>query len=156
MGGSSGGMSLLERRVPAVVLSLTLLAPTAAFGKPAFKPGSYRGADDGDYLTISFVAGRKKAKNLGFELDRMPGKCSNGYTLSGSDVPYDIPDASIGQRGTFKLTLKSDPEYPASKVWIRGKLKGTHVTGTFRMKLGPVDDDVTCDTGRVAWSGARR
>lgn len=149
-------MSLVNRRALATVLTLALLAPAAAFGRPAFKPGSYRGADDGDYLTISFAAGRKKAKDLGFDLDRMRGRCSNGYTLSGSEVPYDIPDASIGKRGGFRLTLKSRPEYPPSTVYIRARLKGTRVTGTFRMKLGPVDDDVTCDTGRVAWSGGRR
>lgn len=149
-------MPTVIRRSTVALLTLALLVPAAALGKSLFRTGKYRGADDAHHLRIAFTAGRSEARALTFSLKRMPGRCSTGETLSGSQVPYDVPDLPIGKKGVFKLSVESEPEYVPSKVMIRGTLKGSAASGTFRLTYGPLGDGTTCDTGKLAWTAKHR
>ncbi len=149
-------MPTVIRRATVALLTLALLLPATALGKSLFRTGKYRGADDARYLRIAFTAGKAEARDLTFSLKRMPGKCSTGGTLSGSQVPYALPDPAIGKKGVFKLSAESKAEYVPSKVMIRGTLKGSTASGSFRLTLGPLDDGTTCDTGKMAWTAKRR
>jgi hypothetical protein len=149
-------MRLTHRRLLVAVLALALLAPGAALGKSLFRTGKYKGADEDGYLTVSFTAGKKNVKKLKFQLDHLPGKCTNGSTVSGNEEPYEISPASIGKRGRFRFTLTNTPQYVASKVTLRGKLRGSKVSGTFHLTLGPTPQGVTCDTGKLTWKGKHR
>jgi hypothetical protein len=149
-------MPTVIRRATVALLTLALLLPAAAVGKSLFRTGRYRGADESHHLRIAFTARRSEAQDLTFALKRTPGKCSTGGALSGSQVPYDLPDMPIGKRGVFKLSVESKEEYVPSKVMIRGKLRGSTASGTFRLTLGPLDDGTSCDSGRLAWTAKRR
>ncbi len=144
------------RRATVAALTLALLLPAGAFGKALFRTGKYRGTDGDRYLKIAFTAGRSDARELTFSLKRMPDTCSTGGTLSGSQVPYDIPDLPIGKKGLFKLSAESNAMYVPTKVTIRGKLRGRAASGTFRLTYGPLDDGTTCDTGNVSWTAKHR
>jgi hypothetical protein len=144
------------RRATVAALTFALLVPAAALGKALFRTGKYRGADGAHYLKIAFTAGRSDARELTFSLKRMPDTCTTGGTLSGSQVPYDIPEIPIGEKGVFKLSAESKEKYVPTKVMIRGTLKGSAASGSFRLTYGPLDDGTTCDTGKVSWTAKRR
>jgi hypothetical protein len=146
-------MHLSPRRFVVAVVCLALLVPAAAFAKPLFTTGAYKGGDRDKYLTLTFTAGHKQVRSLKFTLDRFPGKCNTNSTVSGDQTPYAVPRANIGKHGVFTLSLKNSPRYVPSTVAVKAKLKGTKVTGTFRLTLGPTDKGVKCDTGKIAWSG---
>jgi hypothetical protein len=147
-------MPVTARRALASVLCLALLAPAAALGKSLFKTGKYKGGDRHHYFRIGFTAGSTKVKGLTFRLNKLPGRCNNGGTLSGTQVPYAIPGAKIGKKGVFKFDLVNKPQYVRSMVSIRGKLKGSKVSGTFRLELGPTKG-TSCDSGKLSWSARR-
>jgi hypothetical protein len=143
------------RRATVAALTLALLLPAAALGKAVFRTGKYRGTD-GAHLKIAFIAGRSDVRDLMFSLKRMPDTCTTGGTLSGSQVPYDIPELPIGKKGVFKLSAESNPMYVPTKVMIRGTLKGSAASGSFRLTYGPLEDGTTCDTGKLSWTAKRR
>ena len=148
-------MSTTIRRAAVALLTLALLMPAAAMGKSLFRTGKYRGGDD-HYLRIAFTAGSSEARDLTFSLKKIPGKCNTRDRLSGTQEPYDIPDLPIGKKGVFKLSVESEAKYVPTKVMIRGTLKGSSASGTFRMTYGPLDDGTACDTGKLAWTARRR
>jgi hypothetical protein len=148
-------MSTTIRRAAVALLTLALLMPAAAMGNSLFRTGKYRGGDD-HYLRIAFTAGGSEARDLTFSLKPIEDACSDGTRLKGSQVPYDIPDLPIGKKGVFKLSVESEEKYVPTKVMIRGTLRGSSASGTFRMTYGPLDDGTACDSGKLAWTARRR
>ena len=129
-------MPTVIRRATVALLTLALLLPATALGKSLFRTGKYRGADDARYLRIAFTAGKARhaispSRSSACRGSAAPG---NAQRLAGA---LRAARPAIGRKGVFKLSAESKAEYVPSKVMIRGTLKGSTASGSFRLTLGP-------------------